>query len=221
MTFAYWWLSGDREHALIRTATVLIIACPHALGLAIPLVIAISTSLGAQNGLLVKDRLALERARNLDVVIFDKTGTLTRGAPAVSAIAAAPGAAESGLLAAAAAVESQLRAPACQGRRRRGQTARVYPYCMRRFRGLAGRGAQATVDGRLVMVGGPRLLTRLEQFRPPEVERIHLAWAAKERPSCTSSQRAASSAPSPPKTRSGPSPSRPSTSFTASASASP
>ena len=90
VTFAYWWLSGDKEHAMIRTATVLIIACPHALGLAIPLVIAISTSLGAQNGLLVKNRLALERARNLDVVIFDKTGTLTRGAPAVSAIATAP-----------------------------------------------------------------------------------------------------------------------------------
>src|SRR5207302_2323337 len=60
ITFTYWWLSGDKEHALIRTATVLIIACPHALGLAIPLVIAISTSLGAQNGLLIKDRLALE-----------------------------------------------------------------------------------------------------------------------------------------------------------------
>lgn len=78
ITFIFWWLSGDKEHALIRTATVLIIACPHALGLAIPLVIAISTSIGAQNGLLVKDRRALERARNLDMVIFDKTGTLTR-----------------------------------------------------------------------------------------------------------------------------------------------
>ena len=63
-TFAYWWLTGDKENALIRAATVLIIACPHALGLAIPLVIAISTSLGARNGLLVKDRLALERARD-------------------------------------------------------------------------------------------------------------------------------------------------------------
>ena len=75
ITFTYWWFSGDKEHALIRTATVLIIACPHALGLAIPLVIAISTSLGAQNGLLVKDRLALERARNLDLVIFDGGST--------------------------------------------------------------------------------------------------------------------------------------------------
>src|SRR6516164_7280930 len=91
ITFAYWWFAGDREHALIRTATVLIIACPHALGLAIPLVIAISTSLGAQHGLLVKNRLALERARQLDVIIFDKTGELTRGAPVLSGIAANTG----------------------------------------------------------------------------------------------------------------------------------
>jgi len=78
ITLVFWWLQGDPEGALVRTATVLVIACPHALGLAIPLVIAISTSLGARNGLLVKDRLALERARTLDLVIFDKTCTLTR-----------------------------------------------------------------------------------------------------------------------------------------------
>src|SRR5437879_229286 len=111
VTFTYWWLSGDKEHALIRTATVLIIACPHALGLAIPLVIAIATSLGARNGLLVKDRLALERARNLDIVIFDKTGTLTRGAPAVSDVAAAPGITEGDLIGLAAAVESSSEHP--------------------------------------------------------------------------------------------------------------
>src|ERR1700730_18438706 len=111
ITFAYWWISGDKEHALIRTATVLVIACPHALGLAIPLVIAISTSLGAQNGLLVKDRLALERARSLDIVIFDKTGTLTRGSPAVSGVAAAPGTTEDDLIARAAAVESNSEHP--------------------------------------------------------------------------------------------------------------
>src|SRR2546421_2294615 len=111
ITFTYWWFSGDKEHALIRTATVLIIACPHALGLAIPLVIAISTSLGAQNGLLVKDRLALERARNLDMVILDKTGTLTRGSPAVSGGAAAPGTTDNDLIARAAAVESNSEHP--------------------------------------------------------------------------------------------------------------
>src|SRR5437016_6551792 len=111
ITFTYWWFSGDREHALIRTATVLIIACPHALGLAIPLVIAISTSIGAQNGLLVKDRLALERVRNLDMVIFDKSGTLTRGSPAVSGFAAASGTTENDLMARAAAVESTSEHP--------------------------------------------------------------------------------------------------------------
>src|ERR1700720_2073709 len=111
ITFTYWWFSGDKEHALIRTATVLIIACPHALGLAIPLVIAISTSLGAQNGLLVKDRLALERARNLDVVIFDKTGTLTRGSPAGSGVAPVAGTSEVDLIARAAAVESNSEHP--------------------------------------------------------------------------------------------------------------
>ena len=106
ITFAYWWFAGDREHALIRTATVLIIACPHALGLAIPLVIAISTSLGAQNGLLVKDRLALEQARNLEMVIFDKTGTLTRGSPVLSEVAVVSGSDEDYLISRAASVEA-------------------------------------------------------------------------------------------------------------------
>ena len=80
-TFVGWLLLGDPEGAVIRSATVLVIACPHALGLAIPLVVSISTTLGARNGLLVKDRLALENARIIDTVIFDKTGTLTRGEP--------------------------------------------------------------------------------------------------------------------------------------------
>src|SRR6478736_1223942 len=87
ITLVGWWLLGDPEGALVRTVTVLVIACPHALGLAIPLVIAISTSLGAQNGLLIKDRLALERARTLDTVIFDKTGTLTKGEPVLVDVA--------------------------------------------------------------------------------------------------------------------------------------
>ena len=119
ITFVYWWLAGDRQHALIRTATVLVIACPHALGLAIPLVIAISTAIGARNGLLVKDRLALERARNLDVVIFDKTGTLTRGAPILSGVAAAPGVGEQEMLSVASAVEADSEHPIAKGDRKR------------------------------------------------------------------------------------------------------
>ncbi len=178
VTFAYWWLAGDREHALIRTATVLIIACPHALGLAIPLVIAISTSLGAQNGLLVKDRLALERARSLDVVIFDKTGTLTRGAPAVSAIAPAPGTPVSALLAAAAAVEANSEHPLAKAVVAEAVRQNVPVPRAENFQALAGRGAQATVEGRLVMVGGPRLLTEAAAVPPLEVESSTLAWAA-------------------------------------------
>ncbi len=128
-----WVALGDVEGALIRTATVLVIACPHALGLAIPLVIAISTSLGARNGLLVKDRLALERARDLDVVIFDKTGTLTLGAAGRGRRGRrSMGATEDEVLALAAAVEADSEHPlaraivraatdrACGHTRRRG-----------------------------------------------------------------------------------------------------
>src|SRR5712671_4289727 len=146
ITFTYWWLSGDKEHALIRTATVLIIACPHALGLAIPLVIAISTSLGAQNGLLVKDRLALERTRNLDLVIFDKTGTLTRGSPAVSAVAAAPGSNESDLFAQAAAVEVNSEHPLAKAVVEESKRRGALPSHATDFQALAGRGTQAIVD---------------------------------------------------------------------------
>jgi Cu2+-exporting ATPase len=178
ITFAYWWFSGDKEHALIRTATVLVIACPHALGLAIPLVIAISTSLGAQNGLLVKDRLALERARNLDMVIFDKTGTLTRGSPAVSGVAAAPGTTEDDLIARAAAVESNSEhavAKAIVGEAGRRSLARL---AAANFEALPGRGAKALVEGTSVEIGGPRLVIEARITVPPEVEKLTTAWAS-------------------------------------------
>src|SRR2546425_11312621 len=176
ITLTYWWLSGDKVHALIRTATVLIIACPHALGLAIPLVIAISTSLGAQNGLLVKDRLALERARNLDMVIFDKTGTLTRGSPAVSGVAAAPGTTEDDLIARAVAVEStseHLLAKAIVAEARRRGVAQL---SATNFQALAGRGAKALVEGETIVVGGPRLLTEAKVTVPTEVGKLITAW---------------------------------------------
>ena len=150
ITFTYWWISGDKEHALIRTATVLIIACPHALGLAIPLVIAISTSLGAQNGLLVKDRLALERARNLDIVIFDKTGTLTRGSPAVSDVVAAPGIAKDHLLALTAAVESNSEHPLAKAIVSEAKRRNLDRLSATNFESLPGRGAKAFVEGKSV-----------------------------------------------------------------------
>jgi Cu2+-exporting ATPase len=172
ITFIYWWISGDKEHALIRTATVLIIACPHALGLAIPLVIAISTSIGAQNGLLVKDRLALERARNLDVVIFDKTGTLTRGSPAVSEVLAAPGITEDDLVALTAAVEFTSEHPLAKAIIAEAKRRHVTPLSATNFEALPGRGAKALVEGKSVEVGGPRLLTEAKVTLPPALEKL-------------------------------------------------
>ena len=177
LTLGAWTLLGDPEEGLIRTATVLVIACPHALGLAIPLVIAISTTLGARNGLLVKDRLALERAKDLDTVIFDKTGTLTRGEPVLSAVAAAPGVDEQELLAMAAAVEADSEHPLAraivEGARRRGVT----PATATGFENLAGRGARATVGDSTVHVGGPRLLEELAVSPPETLEAVTAGWA--------------------------------------------
>src|SRR5438270_2957805 len=178
ITFIYWRFSGDKAHALIRTATVLIIACPHALGLAIPLVIAISTSLGAQNGLLIKDRLALERARNLDMVIFDKTGTLTRGYPAVSGVAAGPGTNENDLLAHAAAVEANSEHPLAKAIVTEAKRRGVAQLSATNFEALPGRGAEAHVEGKRVVIGGQRLLTEAKITVPPEFEKLTTTWAS-------------------------------------------
>ncbi|MCC6395341.1 MAG: heavy metal translocating P-type ATPase [Bryobacterales bacterium] len=178
VTLGVWWLAGDREEALIRAATVLIIACPHALGLAIPLVIAISTSLGARNGLLVKDRLALERARNLDMVIFDKTGTLTRGSPVIADVAAAPGVTEPDLLARAAAVEASSEHPLAMAVVAEAKRRNVAVLKATGFEALAGRGAKGVVDGTSISVGGPRLLNEAKVNPAPEVERAASAWAS-------------------------------------------
>jgi Cu2+-exporting ATPase len=162
----------------VRTATVLVIACPHALGLAIPLVIAISTSLGARNGLLVKDRLALERARELDMVIFDKTGTLTRGQPVLAAVAAAPGVTEEEVLGLAAAVEADSEHPLARAISQAAQTRGTVLQRATDFEALAGRGARATVDGRVVHVGGPRLLSELGADPSAELAATATGWAA-------------------------------------------
>ena len=178
-TFSYWWLMGDRVHALTRTATVLIIACPHALGLAIPLVIAISTSLGAQRGLLVKDRLALEQARNLDVLVFDKTGTLTRGAMTLSGVVVTPGVSELDMLGRAAAVEMDSEHPLARvivaDAKRRGLT----PLRASAFEALPGLGAQALVDGVTISVGGPRFLTISKAEPSPEIAEAAALWSSK------------------------------------------
>ena len=161
VTFVVWLLLGDVDQAITRTVTVLVIACPHALGLAIPLVIAISTERAARAGVLVKDRLALERMRTVDTVLFDKTGTLTRGEPGLTDVAVAsssdaPTRDEALRLAAAAERDSEhpvaralVRAAAEGG----AQEARVES-----FRSLTGSGVTARVDGVEVSVGGPGLL---------------------------------------------------------------
>ncbi len=177
VTLVFWWIQGDREGALVRTATVLVIACPHALGLAIPLVIAISTSLGARNGLLVKDRIALERARELNVVIFDKTGTLTKGEPVLAGVAVVDGVTESEMLTLAGAVEADSEHPLARaivrGIRERGLDVPA----VEGFEAMAGRGAQGTVAGRLVQIGGPGLLADLKLEPPTQLAAATAAWA--------------------------------------------
>jgi Cu2+-exporting ATPase len=181
LTLVYWWLAGDKEHALVRTATVLVIACPHALGLAIPLVIAISTSLGAKNGLLVKDRLALERARDLDVVTFDKTGTLTKGAPVLSGVAAAPGVSEDELLGLAYGAEADSEHPIAKaivnGAERRG----IRPQSATNFEALPGLGARGIVDGQNVAVGGPRMIADTKAAVEPALAKTVDIWASEGR----------------------------------------
>jgi Cu2+-exporting ATPase len=177
LTLAIWIALGRPEEALIRAATVLVIACPHALGLAIPLVVAISTTLGARNGLLVKDRLALERARELQLVIFDKTGTLTRGEPRMAEVAAS-GADEREVLVLAAAVEADSEHPLARAIMRGAADREVVPGRAQDFESLPGRGTRATVDDREVHVGGPALLAELGLDLPAELNSATAAWAA-------------------------------------------
>jgi Cu2+-exporting ATPase len=177
LTLGAWTLLGEPEQGLVRTATVLVIACPHALGLAIPLVIAISTTLGARNGLLVKDRLALERARDLDMVIFDKTGTLTRGEPVLAGVVAARGIAEDELLAVAAGVEADSEHPLARAIVAGAAARGVAAIPASGFENLAGRGARATIGGATVAVGGPRLLGELGTSPPDELAEPIREWA--------------------------------------------
>jgi Cu2+-exporting ATPase len=165
LTFAVWTLIGDPDEAVTRAVTVLVIACPHALGLAIPLVIAISTERAASAGVLVKDRLALERMRTVDVVLFDKTGTLTQGRHAVTAVVATGEIDEQELLRLAAAVEAESEHPVASAIVRAAD-AKIpvggpRPVA-KDFRSLPGRGVHAGVNGSTVAVGGPALLAELD-----------------------------------------------------------
>jgi len=162
LTALLWTLSiGFNLFTLERVVSVLVIACPHALGLAVPLVVAISTTSAAQNGILVRDRLALEAAREIDVIIFDKTGTLTKGEQGVVAVKAADGTEESKALALAAALEGDSEHIIARAVYKAAQERNLQPPKVSGFEALKGRGVRARVDGTDAWVGGPRLLESL------------------------------------------------------------
>ena len=141
--------------AIERAVTVMVIACPHALGLAIPLVVAVSTSISARNGLLVRDRAAFENARNLDTLVFDKTGTLTEGRFGVTEILLAPDVSQDDLLATAAAVEGGSEHPIAAGVVRSAQDRGLALPAVQDFLAITGKGVRATVDGRTVQILSP------------------------------------------------------------------
>ncbi len=159
LTLVGWWLVGESAGFIFeRVVTVLVIACPHALGLAIPLVTAISTTLAAKNGLLVRERMALESARNIDVVLFDKTGTLTKGEQGVVDVIAKD---KSRVLGLAVALERESEHPIAKAIFQYAQGQNVPETHTTDFSALSGRGVRAKADGKPVYVGGPRLLVEL------------------------------------------------------------
>jgi Cu2+-exporting ATPase len=171
-TVVAWAAAGATSSFIVeRVVAVLVIACPHALGLAIPLVIAISTMVGARAGLLVRDRRGLEMARTIDTVVFDKTGTLTRGEFRVVDIATAGAIAADDALALAAAVERDSEHTLARGIAGSARERGIDPPGATRFASIPGHGVSATVDGRTVHVGGPALLERLGVRLPDALAR--------------------------------------------------
>ncbi len=161
VTLAVWWLVVGRafDFSLERTVTVMVITCPHALGLAIPLVVAVSTALAARNGLLVRDRNGLERARRLDAVVLDKTGTLTTGQFGVTDVVALDEQSEGDVLCLAASLESQSEHPIAQGIVAAARARELNLSSVAEFKAIPGQGAQGRVDGDLIKAVSPGYLT--------------------------------------------------------------
>ncbi|MEE1650424.1 heavy metal translocating P-type ATPase [Brachybacterium sp. J144] len=174
LTALAWTLLGMPDEAVIRTVTALVIACPHALGLAIPLVVSLATERAARAGVLVTDRLALEGMRTVDTVLFDKTGTLTRGEPELSAVAVAPGSGldEQTLLGLAAAAESESEHPLAGAIRDRAAADGVAVPAASEVTSTPALGVSARIGGHEIRVGGPRLL---EETGAAELEQAP-AW---------------------------------------------
>lgn len=165
VTFIVWSLIGLPEDGVTRTITVLVIACPHALGLAIPLVISISTERAARAGVLVKDRLEMEAMRHVDTVLFDKTGTLTKGQPTVTDVEpTADGSLDAdALLRLAAAAESDSEHPLAKAIVRAASDRELSVPPAEEFASHPAEGVSATVEGATVRVGGPAMLERTGQ----------------------------------------------------------
>ncbi|ORM37565.1 heavy metal translocating P-type ATPase [Williamsia sp. 1135] len=174
LTAIAWTVLGYPDDAVVRTITVLVIACPHALGLAIPLVVAIATERAARGGVLIKDRLALESMRTVDTVLFDKTGTLTKGEPTVTAIHAIAAHSEDDVLAWAAAAETDSEHPLGTAIVHAAQTQHLTRVAASDFTSSPAVGVSAVVDGRRIEVGGPRLL---EQYQHSELD-VAERWRA-------------------------------------------
>jgi Cu2+-exporting ATPase len=174
ITAIVWTLAGQGDEAVTRVVTVLIISCPHALGLAIPLTTSISSALAARNGILVKDRLALEQSRTVDAFLFDKTGTLTKGEHVVVGAAGA-GISEDEVLRLAAGVESDSEHPLARAivdaAKERGDVAAASG-----FRSVTGRGVEATIEGETHAVGGPNMLRGREFTEPEELTEWARSW---------------------------------------------
>lgn len=161
---------GFEVDVIARVATVLVIACPHALGLAIPLVVAITTSMGAKNGILVRDRLALEQARDVDMIIFDKTGTLTKGEFGVVDVTAVEDWDDREVLALAAAIEGDSEHTIAKGFRQAAEERDLSLPDVGEFEAIKGHGVKAEHNGHPVYVGGPRMLEKLEINIPQSLQ---------------------------------------------------
>ncbi|MHA2402862.1 MAG: heavy metal translocating P-type ATPase, partial [Candidatus Kariarchaeaceae archaeon] len=170
LTGVVWTIAiGFNSEVIARVATILVIACPHALGLAIPLVVAITTSLGAKNGILVRDRLAMEEARDIDIVIFDKTGTLTKGEFGVVGIASRDGWEGDQALAVAAAIEGDSEHTIARGIRQSAEERELSLPVVTEFEAIKGRGVKGVITGQTGYIGGPRMLEMLEIDLPEKI----------------------------------------------------
>lgn len=178
ITFVSWMaIEGNLNFAVTRAVTVIIICCPHALGLAMPLVTSVSTSLAAKNGLLIRNRAAFENARNLDTVVFDKTGTLTEGSFGVTDIQA-DCVSQDELLAIAASVEANSEHPIARGIVEAGKGRKLAALRVTDYQNLTGEGLRASVDGRPVKIVSPGYLKR-EGIAFDEKTYSHLAKEGK------------------------------------------